>query len=71
MGTRQHKLRCLDCYEKYKESSEYNSFEVFEESSFWIDMEHMGKDELLNHIEDTSCPECGSDNWQLTDESEI
>ena len=70
MGTRQHKFRCNDCYEKLKEE-DTDGWELFEESSFWVDMEHMQRDELLAHLRETECPRCGSKNWTITDDSQI
>lgn len=70
MGTRQHKLRCTDCYERLKEQ-EIRGWKLLEDSSFWVDMEHMQRDELLAHIRDIKCPSCDSKNWIMTDESQI
>lgn len=62
MGTRQHQCVCLDCLDEVA---------GYESATFMITMEHMNKDELLEHIEKTTCPDCGTDNWQLTDHSVI
>ena len=59
MGTRKIIACCKDC-EKADRCGEFPI--VFE----WLD-----KKELIKHIEDTHCPDCGSDDWHLTDESEI
>lgn len=70
MGTRQHKFRCNDCYKELKEKGT-EGWELLEESSFWIDMEHMQRDELLTHLRETKCPYCDSKNWTITDDSQI
>jgi len=36
-----------------------------------IEMEWMQKEEFIEYIMKTKCPRCGSDNWMLTDYSEI
>lgn len=69
MGTLEQKVICQDCYERLGEEEDTDGLELRHEASFWVEMEFMTKQELLQHIKSTECPECNSDNWRLTDES--
>lgn len=71
MGTREQKARCQDCFERVSEEQDVDIYKQREKSSFWIEMEFMTKDELIQHIKSTQCPECGSDNWRLRDETRM
>lgn len=64
MGTRTIIAVCLDCEEaKRGYPTEYGEFSIV--------MEWFSKEALLKYIEGTHCPDCGSNNWYLTDASEI
>jgi len=65
MGTRVIYAICNDCKRnKCKKCSMWDY-------QFPIVLEWMLKDKLIDHIKKTKCPCCGSDNWILTDYSEI
>jgi len=38
---------------------------------FWEWFEHLRREELIEWCEETTCPECDSDNWEMTDTSEF
>lgn len=71
IGRRVQAARCHDCPEPSDEEGEYGDIGELDSNQFWIKMEWMDKQELIEHIEDTVCPDCGSDNWELTDRSTI
>ena len=62
MGTRQGIAICKDCEETKK---------GIDAGEFPITLEWMNKEELIKHIQQTHCPQCSGDNWELTDASEI
>lgn len=57
---------CADC-----DKDEVGDLGEADSDQFWIKMEHMPKNELIKHIADTECPNCGSDHWKLTDVSKF
>lgn len=73
MGRRIHLCECLDCYEKYgfngPEDSKIMRGNFHSPPYFYIEMQHFTKKELISHIEETVCPNCGSENWSLKDYS--
>lgn len=71
MGTLKQKAICQDCSERIADEEDIYGTEVRERASFWITMEHMKKQELIQHIKSKDCPDCNSENWILTDESRM
>lgn len=68
MGTTEALLLCKDCFEKNKEQlGEEFSNRAREVSEFRMKVQHMNKEEFVEHAKNTSCPDCGSDNWKVTD----
>ena len=64
MGTRTIIAICKDCEDTERGfPSEYGEFSIV--------MEWFSKEELIKHIKETHCPTCNSNNWFLTDASEI
>lgn len=75
MGVRIHLFECLDCIEKYGDDPDVEREDIAAgfktPPHFYERMEHMTKEELLEHIEDIECHHCGSENWRITDYSQI
>ena len=67
MGIRVSIARCNDCEDKKCSKC----WDAMEGSTFEVAMEWMSKEKLIKHIQDIKCPCCGSDNWSLTDASEL
>ncbi len=40
------------------------------DGEFYIVMEYMSKEELLQHIKEQVCPRCGLADWKLSDRCE-
>ena len=66
MGIRQSRCICEDCEKNKRRIDEYYDY-----GEFWIALEWMSKSGLLEYIKERRCPICGSDNWSLTDASQI
>jgi len=66
MGTRQGMAICKDCRKNKKAISD-----SYDDGEFWIVLEWMDKEKLIDHIKETECPICGGNNWYLTDSSQI
>lgn len=41
-----------------------------QDPEFCIVLEYLNKEEIIKKIKETKCPECGSENWVLTDVTE-
>lgn len=70
MGTRYHYAFCKPCADKKCTNKEHNEF-WDGDGSFGFMWEHMSKTEALEYLQNIKCPCCGSDEWTLSDYSEI
>lgn len=71
MGTRRQLFYCRDCEEEERESDEEIPIGGDRKSEFWVRMESMERERLIEHIENIECPECGSKDWFMSDTSQI
>lgn len=61
MGTRQQMAICSDCEKK----------NINFGGEFYITLEWMDKADLIEYLKKVKCAWCDSDDWTLTDYSEI
>jgi len=70
MGTRWHYAFCEDCRDKCQKKTHHGEF-WDKDGSFGFVWEHMSKQDAIQHLKETVCPCCHSENWTLSDYSEI